>query len=93
MAETKIYPKGIMCFEKHKNAPDFVLGSMVITPNQLMAWLRENEGLLTEYKGEKQLRLQVLNGNKGMYLAVDTYKPKTGVEGFNPKQDDGDLPF
>jgi hypothetical protein len=77
MAEAKIYPKGIMTFPKNQNAPDFVLGSMVITPNQLMAWLRENEALMTEYKGEKQLRLQVLNGNKGMYLVVDTYKPKT----------------
>jgi hypothetical protein len=78
MAEAKIYPKGIMTFQKNEKQPDFVLGSMVITPNQLMAWLRENEALMTEYKGEKQLRLQVLNGNKGMYLAVDTYKPKNG---------------
>lgn len=76
----KIYPKGIMCFQKNEKAPDFVLGTMVINPNQLMAWLRENEGLMSEYKGEKQLRCQVLNGNKGIYLQVDTYKKAENVD-------------
>lgn len=94
MAE-KIYPKGIMCFPKNEKAPEFVLGTMVITPNQLMQWLRENEGLMSEYKGEKQLRCQVLNGNKGIYLQVDTYKKTEGATTGNQNGvvTDDDLPF
>jgi len=33
--------------------------------------------LMTEYKGEKQLPLQILDGDYGLYLAVDTYKPNS----------------
>jgi len=87
----KIYPKGIMCFPKNEKAPEFVLGTMVITPNQLMQWLRENECLMSEYKGEKQLRCQVLSGNKGIYLQVDTYKKAEGSTSGKTTEDD--LPF
>lgn len=85
MAEKKIYPQGIMCFKKHDKAPDFVLGSMVISLSKFKEWVNsEGKDLLTEYKGDKQLRLQVLSGKDGPYVAVDTYK----------KQEAGqDLPF
>lgn len=73
MTQIKIYPKGLRTFPKNEKQPEFVLGSLVITPNELVSWLRENESLLTDYKGEKQLRLQMLNGNKGIYFVVDTY--------------------
>lgn len=103
MAEDKVLPKGIRFFDKHDNAPDFVIGSMVITPNQLVAWLKENPSLLSEYNGEKQIRLQVLKAKSGgLYSVVDTYKkgeqkpqqakPKTQPEVIKPKVDD-DLPF
>lgn len=72
----KIYPKGLLVFPKNEKAPDFVKGSMVVNPNQLVSWLKENESLMTEYKGEKQLRLQILENDKGLYLVVDTFKPK-----------------
>jgi hypothetical protein len=86
MAETKTFPEGIRCFKKHDKAPDFVLGTMVVTPNQLVTWLKSNSNLLTDYKGEKQLRLQILSGKDGPYVCVDTYKPKEKVE-------DSSLPF
>ncbi len=91
MAQEKIYPKGIMTFPKNQNAPDFVMGSMVITPNDLFAWLKENENLLTEYQGKKQIRLSILNGNKGIYLVVDTFKPTAKAE--NKQEESSDLPF
>lgn len=71
----KIYPKGIITFPKTEKQPDFVLGTMVITPNELFAWLKENESLLTTYQDKKQLRCQILNGQKGVYFTVDTFKP------------------
>jgi hypothetical protein len=83
----KVFPEGIRCFKKHDKAPDFILGTMVVTPNQLVTWLKSNSNLLTDYKGEKQLRLQILSGKDGPYVCVDTYKPKEKVS------DDQGLPF
>ena len=85
MAEAKIFPKGVVCFDKHPNAPDFVIGSVVITPNDLNQLLRENESLMTVYKDKKQIKLQLLRNDKGLYFAVDTFKAKA-------KEDDG-MPF
>jgi hypothetical protein len=73
MTQIKIYPKGLRTFPKNEKQPDFVLGTLMITPNELVSWLRENESLLTDYKGTKQLKLQMLNGDKGIYFVVDTY--------------------
>ena len=92
MAETKIYPKGIRLFPKHANAPTFVKGSIVLTPNELFAWLKENKQHLTEYNGQKQLKLQLLENEKGLYVTVDTWKKTAPV---SPKQEPtkSDLPF
>lgn len=74
MAE-QILPKGVCMFNKNDKAPDFVIVSMVITMNDLFTFCKDNPGLLTEYNGQKQLRLQVLKSKEGnMYCAVDTYK-------------------
>ena len=77
MAEPKIYPKGLRTFKPNERAPEFVKGTLIITPNQLNAWLRENEALMTEYNGEKQLKCQILDGDKGLYFTVDTFKPNS----------------
>jgi hypothetical protein len=74
MSKEKIYPDGVRAFSKHPKAPEFVLGTLVITPNDLFSWLKKNESLLTEYDGKKQLKLQILDGKKGLYVAVDEYK-------------------
>jgi hypothetical protein len=72
MSETKIYPKGIAFFAPRENAPTWVKGSIIITPNDLFKWLKENESLLIESeKYGKQIKLQVTD--KG--LQVDTWKP------------------
>ena len=68
-----IYPEGVAVFSP-KNAPDFVVGDLVITPNDLVAWLKANPEHLSEYKEKKQLRLQIKKGTKGLYVSVNNYK-------------------
>lgn len=86
-----IYPKGVMLFDKHEKAPDFVVGTLVITPNDLIEWLKENSSLLTEYNQKKQLKLQIKKGNKGLYAEVDTWQP-SGKQSISPDVNT-DLPF
>ena len=72
MSETKIYPKGIAFFAPRENAPQWVLGSVIISPDELTKWMEGNKQLLVESeKYGKQYKLQVTD--KG--LQVDTWKP------------------
>ena len=80
MSNEKIYVKGFRTFPKHEKAPEFVLGSLIITPNEFIEWLKENKNLLTEYKDTKQLKLQMLKGEKGISFVVDTYKAEPKQE-------------
>ena len=99
----QILPKGIRFFNKHQNAPDFVIGTAVITLNEFVAFCKENESLLSEYNGQKQIRLQVLKSKDGnLYCAVDTYKntqdaapAPASQQGFPVEPADAidDLPF
>jgi len=74
----QILPEGIRFFPKHANAPDFVIGSMVVTMNDLFEFCKSKPELLTEYNGKKQIKLQLLKSKEGkLYAAVDTYKPGT----------------
>jgi hypothetical protein len=68
--------KGIRLFQPKPSQPDFVLASGVITLNELVTFAKENPQLLTEYNGEKQLRIQLLKSKDGKpYMTVDTWKP------------------
>ena len=72
----QILPKGLRMFNKHEKAPDFVIGTLVVTPDDLNAFCIDNETLMTEYNGSKQLKVQILRSKDGeLYCAVDTYKP------------------
>ena len=71
----KIYPKGLRTFPPRDTAPDFVKGTLIITPRELVDFIKDNPHLLTEYEGRKQLRCNILEGDKGLYLQVDTWKP------------------
>jgi len=100
MAEKKeiIYPKGLRTFDKNENAPDFVLGSLIVTPRELTDWITENSQYLSDYKGAKQLKLNMLKGDKGVYFTVDTWKANSEAKA-EPKAkealpaDDTQLPF
>lgn len=71
-----IYPKGIRVFPPNEKAPDFVKGTMIITLNELVQFCKDNPGYLSEYNGEKQLKLQITErkDGKGLSFSVDTYK-------------------
>ncbi len=99
MADNKLL-NGVMLFKPKDTAPDFVLASGVITPDDLMAFVIDNPDMMTEYNGKKQLRIQVLRSKEGKpYIAVDTWKPN--AEGAAPQTgmgapelpDDSKLPF
>lgn len=92
----KVFAKGIRTFAKHNSAPDFVLGELVITPNELFTWLKgEGAQYLTEYKETKQLKLQVTKSRDGgLMLAVNTYKKDGQSQAPQTQADETDgLPF
>ena len=95
----QILLKGIRLFKKKDTQPDFVLATGVITPDDLNSFCIDNAALMTEYNGQKQLRIQLLRSKDGNpYISVDTWKPsvQTPQHGFNDSiPDDGleKLPF
>ena len=97
MSETKIYPKGLRTFKPHENAPEFVKGTLIITPNDLMQFCTDNPELMTEYNGTPQLKCQMLDGDNGITISVDTWKKQEISEPRpqdNPTTDESsDLPF
>jgi len=90
MSET-IYPKGVTLFSPRDGAPEWVVGEVIITIEDLKEFVNDNPDLLSEYKGKKQLKLNILRGKKGLYATVNTYKPKPK----GGEEDDGKdpLPF
>tara|TARA_R100001443_G_scaffold13529_2_gene23541 strand:+ start:7489 stop:7785 length:297 start_codon:yes stop_codon:yes gene_type:complete len=98
MAE-KIYPKGIMFFKAREGAPDFVKGTMIVTPKQFVEWAKTMSEHFSEYNGDKQLKFDLLDGNNGIYAALNTFKPNQNQNqsqntGSSTNSDnDDDLPF
>lgn len=81
---------GVRIFDKHPNAPDFVICSLVLTPDDIAEWVSNNPDFVSEYKGKTQVRLQIKRSKDGkVYAEIDSYKKseKTFTE---PKDD---LPF
>jgi hypothetical protein len=78
MSNEKVFPKGVFGFAKNEKAPIFVIGTLVITPRELVDWLNaDGKQYLTEYKDKKQLKLQITEGRDGkLNIAVDTFIPK-----------------
>lgn len=96
--EEKTLAKGIIFFEKHQKAPDFVLGNIVLTIEDIRIMFNENQSAVTEYKGKHQLKLQLLKSKEGKpYAIVDTYKQAEKAidkpAGLNLNKEDDDLPF
>ena len=90
MAET-IYLEGIRVFPPNDNAPDFVKGAGVVSINKLVKFLKDHPEYMSDYKGEPQVKFQILEGKKGLYFTVDTYK-KNSKE-TPPDVNNDDLPF
>ena len=68
--------EGIMAFEKHPNAPDFIICDVVINPETLGAWIDANPDLLTgSEKFGNQLKIQLKRSKDGkLYFAINDYK-------------------
>ena len=94
-----IYLKGVRMFPPTDGAPDFVKGSGVIAINQLVKFLKDNPSYVSDYKGEPQVKFQLLDGRAGVYFVVDTYKKNSGsradshYEAPEDKNDGSGLPF
>jgi len=87
----KVYVKGMRVFPPHENAPDFVKGSLIITPRELVEFLKTQKERFTEYKGMKQLKCQILEGDNGLYFMVDTYKKPDEFPDGNIESDASEL--
>lgn len=101
MTHKPIYVQGMRLFPAHEKAPSFVKGTLLITPNVLVQFCKENQKYMSEYKGEKQLKCQILEGDTGLYFTVDTYVKGDKKEPKEPREDspyvapedNSDLPF
>ena len=102
MAKEKTYVGGIMTFPRNEKAPDFVEGALVITLDDLWAWAKANPSLLRDYKGKKQIRLQILKGRDKINMPLDDYNPQSGgqkesrpatLPEANKAEKTDDLPF
>lgn len=91
---------GVFTFNPKENAPSFVLGTIVITLDDFWEFLKgEGKEHVTDYKGKKQIKLNVtsMKEGRGILVAVDTWKPtgeKKNEEPFNGNSEPtDDLPF
>lgn len=91
-----IYPEGIRVFAPRPAAPEWVKGDIVITPNDLVAWLKANPQHLTDYQGKKQIRLSLLEGKSGLYVKLNNFTPEKKEDTPIPAEAQADsdgLPF
>ena len=71
----KVFPQGIRTFKKNDNAPDWILGSMVVSLNDFFDWCKgEGAKYQSDYKGTKQIRFDVtMTKDNRPNLVVNTY--------------------
>jgi hypothetical protein len=85
-----IFADGIRVFTPHEKAPSFVVAEIVIQPRSFTEWIKKNVDLLTTYKDEKQIKLQLRESKGGtLYIVVNDFKPTN--KSVNEPTDD--LPF
>jgi len=90
----EVLPEGLRFFNKKDSQPDFVIGSLVVTMNDLFSFCKAHPELTTEYQGKKQLKLQVLKSKNGnLYAKVDSWKPTTETVQPTAADESGDMPF
>lgn len=67
----KEFPKGLYFNPKTDRQPDFVIGKISIRKKEFTEWLAKQEVDENGY-----IRLEVLTGRNGAYVAVDNWQPK-----------------
>lgn len=88
---TKVYPKGFYIGEPKETAPDFVKGRISVKVEEFTAFLNEHAN------DAGYVNLDLLEGQKGLYSTLNTWKPKESnaqktVAAPATSEDDG-LPF
>ena len=92
MAE-KIFADGFRFFERKDNQPEFILGSILVTPETLNKWVNDNPELTSDYQGKRQVKFQIKKSKDGkVYVELDTWKPGK-AEPKTLGNDDSSLPF
>jgi hypothetical protein len=92
MAEKK-FVDGLRTFAPRGNAPEYVLGSLIITIDDFQNWVNTHPELLGEYQGKKQLSLDITtNKSDGrVNFAVNEYGLKnvtdTGITASQETKD------
>lgn len=71
-----IFPRGIIVFEPHEKAPDFVIAELVVSLDDFTKFAEENADLLHNHeKYGEQLKLTLKESKGGkLYLQVNDYK-------------------
>ncbi|MBR1146658.1 hypothetical protein [Bradyrhizobium sp. AUGA SZCCT0431] len=82
----KIYAKGVF-IKKPENAPEFVLGRVGINYHDFVAFLEEHT------KANGWCDFDLLNGDKGPYLVLNTFVPKPKDEPREEAPADDQIPF
>jgi len=88
MANEKKYADGVRFFERKDNQPDFVLGSLIITPAVLQKWAADNKEFTSDYNGMQQVKFQFKMSRAGKaYLELHTYKHGNNNQNIGAKDD------
>ena len=77
MAKDKVFADGIVVFKPKDGSPDWVKGDILIGIDVLLKWANDHPEYLHDYKGDRQIKLQLLDGTKGLYLTVNTIASNT----------------
>lgn len=92
--QNSVFADGVSAFNPHDNAPDFVKGTIVIAPRKLTEWLKANPDYMSEYNGQKQLRLTLKSSKDGkLYASVDTYGTPAAKQTAQGGESYDDLPY
>ena len=70
--QEKVFAEGIWFNERKQNQPDFVLGSLSITPGKFMDFLQSQT---PDDKGYVKLQILMSRDGNRPYMCVDNWKP------------------
>ena len=77
MENQSIMPQGIKTFNRHEKAPETVLGSMIMSIDEFIQWIKSDDVKkhYSQYDGKNQLKFDIKTGKYGVFLTLNTYKP------------------
>lgn len=91
------YPDGILFFPKKPTEKDWKYGKLIFYPEDIIDFCKKHPEQLTEYKGRKQLKLEVCRTKTATidkpeaYLKVDKYEGGQSEPQVSVQENDDDL--